>query len=111
VSVKDSWIVPRFHPGGIPRPGQQNNQARVGQGNIRGGRDNVEGDRRQEKGGITCRRCWQEGHMHNECRNLQLCYFCHDSGHMSPHCREDEAQKQGLTMYGFGLPRMGFYHI
>jgi hypothetical protein len=40
-----------------------------------------------------------------------LCYFCHDLGHMSTHYPEAKAQKQVLTMYGFGLPGMGFYHI
>jgi hypothetical protein len=30
---------------------------------------------------------------------------------MSTHYPEAEAQKQVLTMYGFGLPGMGFYHI
>jgi hypothetical protein len=49
--------------------------------------------------------------MQNECKNPPLCYFCHDSGHMSTRCPHAEAQKQGLTMYGFGVPKMGFYHI
>jgi hypothetical protein len=66
---------------------------------------------RQERAGITCRRCWQDGHMQNECRNPPLCYYCHDVGHMSAHCPEVEAQRQGLNMYGFGMPEMGFYHI
>jgi hypothetical protein len=57
----------------------------------RGGRSNVEEGKKQEKGAITCRRCWQEGHTQNECKNPPLCYFCHDSGHMPMHCPESEA--------------------
>jgi hypothetical protein len=30
---------------------------------------------------------------------------------MSAHCPEGEAQRQGLNMYDFGMPEMGFYHI
>jgi hypothetical protein len=58
-----------------------------------------------------CRRCWQEGHFQNECKNLPLCYFYHDSGHMSTHCQEAKAQRHGLSMYGFGLPGQDFYYI
>jgi hypothetical protein len=46
-----------------------------GQGTTRGGHANLEVDRRQEKGGITCRHYWQEWHMQNECKKPYCATF------------------------------------
>jgi hypothetical protein len=53
----------------IPQPGfqqradGQGGQARGGLVNPIGGRQIAGGDRRHDKGGIMCKRCWQEGHF------------------------------------------------
>jgi hypothetical protein len=49
--------------------------------------------------------------MQNECKNPLLCYVCHDTGHISTHCPMAEAWKNGINMFGFGLPGLGFYHL
>jgi hypothetical protein len=84
------------------------NIGRGGGANPSGGRPNVDENRKQDKSGVTCRSCWQDGHFQNECKNPPLCYFYHNTSHMSTQCSEAEAKKQGVVMYRFGQPRQGF---
>ena len=61
------------------------------------------------KSSDICFRCNEVGHHQLNCTNDPICYKCKLPGHMAAECAGLHCQN--IKMFGFGIPRQGFYSI
>jgi hypothetical protein len=60
---------------------------------------------------LKCFRCQEAGHHEKDCTKAHICYKCKEEGHMVAECASFHSKAEEMKMYGFAIPRQGFYNI